>query len=292
MRLLALASFLMLILSRHSVGANTVKEFHFSATPPKHSHPVVIFASRSGTVGHAYVATGWRSDVDGKLTISALKGFYPEGNDQATMKAMIYSPPGSAEVTATIKDMQSFEQFEVNVTEPQITIVESIFSKFERQGYSVLVNNCTDMVDAVANSLGLQTMPLTHEIVGTGKDRQTIRYPATTVRYIKSKNTANRPLEYAAERAKARERDIEADTIIARDVLRQPTPEQRARITRIWQNQPVGADALPPMTPQAPPPRDEHVTAIRPPQAPLRRPPSSPPPDRTSPKNGAPVSQP
>jgi hypothetical protein len=242
-----------------------------SSAPPPDSRRIVEMRARST---HMFVATGYES-ADGTATYTSVKGFYPQGAGDATVSQMLSSP---GEVTMTIKDEGPYNAYRFHVTETQARNIEHMLSRWTGTEYKITTRNCTALVNDVAQSIGLETMP-----IGEHPDDNKLPLgdnggiadllPETQLAYIGIHNKQDRPLQFAEQQARERANNIEADNIVARYTATHQKPVTGNRpdggssvipsVPDVWlppttsgggTSQPVAPAAPPPPPPQAKPP--------------------------------------
>jgi hypothetical protein len=147
--------------------------------------PFVSFLARDPAppgswTGHAYVALGVELD-NGLRVYRRVFGFYPVGDDAATMVKAVYDKVDGA-LDYKLADIAWTVEFRVSIDEKQQAAALSVFDSWSQDipKYNLLANggkNCSSLAGEVATAIGLKAPP------GAGSS-----LPASYIRALKSAN--------------------------------------------------------------------------------------------------------
>lgn len=117
------------------------------------SRPVLEFRARKNI--HAFVAVGRQLD-NGLVYYDGIAGFYPAkgtGTFQV-VKNVLYS---KGRTSYEISDLRTDDSYFIPISEGQYEKVRFVMSQWDsKETYSILANNCVDMMKDVASVLGLK----------------------------------------------------------------------------------------------------------------------------------------
>lgn len=197
------------------------------------SRPIVQFAAREmnlSSPGHAFVLVGIELD-NGLTYFQAAGGFYPKDAESKmeVVKNVLYSP---GQVTYKLQDAGADERFTVHVTQEQSDQTKKAIESWNHNQYAIWLRNCVNLTRDVAAQLGLE-IPQS-EFPDFYHDA-----PAPFIRYLRDRNSPDRPLEFDRENS-ARKAADEA----AKKAQEEQSARERAAAAYLFAQQAAAAAAV------------------------------------------------